>query len=72
LVLVAFNTAQLARRDFLFSDHDQVQSTPKDLRAAHQHRKFELDGDESAYYELTRPTRSRIEAALAIQLSQPL
>jgi glycerol-3-phosphate dehydrogenase len=25
------NTVQLARRDFLFSDHDQVQSTPEDL-----------------------------------------
>jgi hypothetical protein len=31
LVLVALNTVQLARRDFLFSDHDQVQSTPEDL-----------------------------------------
>jgi hypothetical protein len=31
LVLVASNTTQLARRDFLFSDHDQVQSTPEDL-----------------------------------------
>jgi hypothetical protein len=30
-VLVALNTVQLARRDFLFSDHDQVQSTPEDL-----------------------------------------
>jgi hypothetical protein len=30
-VLVALNTAQLARRDFLFSDHDQVLSTPEDL-----------------------------------------
>ncbi len=34
------NTAQLARRDFLFSDHDQVQSTPRTcalfvLRTAH-------------------------------------
>jgi len=25
------NTAQLARRDFLFSDHDQRRSTPEDL-----------------------------------------
>jgi len=30
-VLVALNTVQLARRDFLFSDHDQVLSTPVDL-----------------------------------------
>jgi hypothetical protein len=30
-VLVASNTTQLARRDFLFSDHDQVLSTPEDL-----------------------------------------
>jgi hypothetical protein len=30
-VLVALNTVQLARRDFLCSDHDQVQSTPEDL-----------------------------------------
>jgi len=28
---VALNTAQLARRDFLFSDHDQRRSTPEDL-----------------------------------------
>jgi len=31
LVLLGFDTAQLARRDFLCSDHDQVQSTPEDL-----------------------------------------
>lgn len=31
--LVALNTVQLARRDFLFSDHDQVRSTPEDLCA---------------------------------------
>lgn len=30
-MLVASNTVQLARRDFLFSDHDQVLSTPEDL-----------------------------------------
>ena len=30
-MLVASNTTQLARRDFLFSDHDQVLSTPEDL-----------------------------------------
>lgn len=30
-MLVALNTCQLARRDFLFSDHDQVLSTPEDL-----------------------------------------
>ncbi len=38
LVLVALNTVQLARRDFLFSNHDQVHSTPEDLctiRAQH-------------------------------------
>jgi hypothetical protein len=31
LVLLGFDTTQLARRDFLFSDHDQVRSTPEDL-----------------------------------------
>lgn len=30
-MLVASNTVQLARRDFLFSNHDQVLSTPEDL-----------------------------------------
>ena len=30
-MLLGFDTTQLARRDFLFSDHDQVQSTPEDL-----------------------------------------
>ena len=30
-MLVALNTVQLARRDFLCSDHDQVRSTPEDL-----------------------------------------